>query len=180
MLVKDIKGVFYEVDEKTLKGKEVDQDKAYEAIAEEKAAKKKRIVDMLTKMDWDDISILRSTLFGKPSGRPPMMEAMKKPSAEAIEQSPLPRQWDCKYWDCKWWDCHWDCYWDCYWDCHWDCYWDCYWDCHWDCIQPGRMSPIESGQGEGFRSPRSRGSAMGPQGHAGRPMMRQRGPRGPR
>ncbi|MCP5101827.1 MAG: hypothetical protein GY950_00525 [bacterium] len=175
MLVKDSKGKVYELDAKVLQGKEIEEEKAYEAMAAEKAAKKKKVIDMLSKMDQTEIGILKNTLLG---GRKEQQMRMPQAGAEAwrgefeLADSPadLEYYWDCTHWDCKFWDCKfWDCkHWDCYWDCHWDCFWDCRWD---SSFEAETMRPQES-----FRTPQ-RMPGMGPQGQAKRPPMQQRMPR---
>lgn len=164
MLVKDIKGTFYEVNDAALKGKEVEEEKAYEAMAAEKAMKKKKIVDMLSKMDRTDIQILYDTLLGR-----------RRELIEESETALTPRQWDCLHWDCRYWDCK---YWDCrHWDCYWECYWDCHWDCYWDQMtQPEQMGQMASGPQASYRHPYASRPGMGPRDPAMRGPMRQHMP----
>lgn len=169
MLVKDVKGKFYEVDEKVLSGKEIDEEKAMEAMAAERAEKRKKISEMLSKLDPTEYAILRDNLIGRMRGRQMRMPPPGGPMQREAEpwQYP-PREWDCPqefdcppdmetsryHYDCPWYWYHWDCRW--YWY-HWDCEW--YWDY------------------EREQIPRDPREYRGPQAPTRAPQMQQRPPR---
>jgi hypothetical protein len=63
MFVKDTRGYWYDVDEEFLKNKKIDPDKAREALIAERAEKRKKIIDLLSSLDRDDIEILHDKLI---------------------------------------------------------------------------------------------------------------------
>ena len=62
MLVKDLNGKWYEVSDETLKKKAVEDEKAIEAIAVERAGKRKKLVDYVSALDPDEAAMLRDML----------------------------------------------------------------------------------------------------------------------
>ena len=105
MFLKDPAGNWYEVPDDVLKGKAVDEQRAREALATERAEKRKKIVDMISGLDADEMQILRGQLGLRPGYRVPVA------GTDSI---------DCNC-DCG--DCNCDCS-DCNCDCS-DCNCDC-------------------------------------------------------
>lgn len=58
MFVKDLQGNWYEVSEKALADKKVDPDKAREAVAAERAEKRKKVLKLLSSLDRDERTIV--------------------------------------------------------------------------------------------------------------------------
>ena len=71
MYVRDSKGNYYEIGEAVLKNKKVDASKAREALVAERAEKRKKMIDFLSSLDEDEITILHDTLIGASTGRTP-------------------------------------------------------------------------------------------------------------
>ncbi len=63
MYVRNEKGIWFEIDEKMLNGKEVSSEKINELIAAEKAAARKKAAEILANLDDDTTGALRECLF---------------------------------------------------------------------------------------------------------------------
>lgn len=64
IFVKDVRGQWYEIDENLLKDKQVDKEKSLEAIANERAEMRKKVIDMLSTLNPDELAILKDQLVG--------------------------------------------------------------------------------------------------------------------
>lgn len=69
MFVKDTKGKWYEVEEKALKNKEVDNEKFQEVIIAERAERRKKVTDMISQLDNQELSMLFGELLELGWGR---------------------------------------------------------------------------------------------------------------
>ena len=79
MFVKDPQGKWYEVDEKLLKDKQVNEAKAREAIIAERAEKRRKVIDVIASFDLEELAILRDQLLGSIAGRIPTLDCVRRP-----------------------------------------------------------------------------------------------------
>jgi hypothetical protein len=80
MLVSDLRGRWYKVEEDVLTGNEVDREKVLEVIAAERAEKRKKIVDYLSTLDQGDMNTLKGVLL------------RQQPAARASQRSGISAQ----------------------------------------------------------------------------------------